>query len=57
MDWKKVEKTKKDVAKDLQENVGAYVPKFLDESKALAAQNIYLASGFAGGFLLGIAST
>jgi len=57
VDWKKVEKTKKDVAKDLQDNVGAYVPKFLDESKALAAKNIYLASGFAGGFLLGIAST
>lgn len=57
VDWKKVEKTKKDVAKDIQENVGAYVPKFLDESKALAAKNIYLASGFAGGFLLGIAST
>jgi len=57
VDWKKVEKTKKDVAKDLQSNVGAYVPKFLDESKALAAKNVYLASGFAGGFLLGIAST
>jgi len=57
VDWKKVEKTKKDVAKDLQNNVGAYVPKFLDESKALAAKNVYLASGFAGGFLLGIAST
>ena len=52
-----MEKTKKDVAKDLQNNVGAYVPKFLDESKALAAKNVYLASGFAGGFLLGIAST
>jgi len=57
VDWKKVEKTKKDVAKDLKENVGAYVPKFIDESKTLAAQNVYLASGFAGGFLLGIAST
>jgi len=57
VDWKKVEKTKKDVTKDLQSNVGAYVPKFLDESKALAAKNVYLASGFAGGFLLGIAST
>lgn len=57
VDWKKVEKTKKDVTKDLKENVGAYVPKFFDESKALAAQNVYLASGFAGGFLLGIAST
>jgi len=57
VDWKKVEKTKKDVTKDLQDNVGAYVPKFLDESKALAAKNVYLAGGFAGGFLLGIAST
>ena len=57
VDWKKVEKTKKDVTKDLQSNVGAYVPKFIDESKALAAKNLYLASGFAGGFLLGIAST
>ena len=56
MDWKKVEKTKKEVTKDLQANVGAYVPKFIDESKALAAQNVYLASGFAGGFLLGVAS-
>lgn len=57
VDWKKVEKTKKDVAKDLQNNVGTYLPKFIDESKTLAAQNVYLASGFAGGFLLGIAST
>ena len=57
VDWKKVEKTKKEVTKDLQANVGAYVPKFIDESKALAAQNVYLASGFAGGFLLGVAST
>jgi len=57
VDWKKVEKTKKNVTKDLQDNVGAYVPKFLDESKALAAKNVYLAGGFAGGFLLGIAST
>lgn len=57
VDWKKVNKTKSDVTKDIQKNVGQYVPKFLDESKALAAQNIYLASGFAGGFLLGIAST
>lgn len=57
VDWKKVEKTKKDVTKDLTDNVGAYVPKFIDESKALAAKNVYLAGGFAGGFLLGIAST
>jgi len=57
IDWKKVEKTKKDVTKDLQNNVGTYIPKFIDESKTLAAKNVYLASGFAGGFLLGIAST
>jgi len=57
VDWKKVNKTKSDVTKDIRNNVGQYVPKFLDESKALAAKNVYLASGFAGGFLLGIAST
>ena len=45
------------MTKDLQNNVGTYIPKFIDESKTLAAKNVYLASGFAGGFLLGIAST
>uniref|UniRef100_A0A8C5HPC0 FUN14 domain-containing protein 2 n=1 Tax=Gouania willdenowi TaxID=441366 RepID=A0A8C5HPC0_GOUWI len=59
VDWKRVEKEVNKAKKQLKKGTNQAVPElntFVDKATAFVKKNIVVTSGFAGGFLLGLAS-
>lgn len=56
VDWARVQKDVDAAKKELEKRASKDLPKFLDRVHQFVADNVLLAGGFSGGFLLGLAS-
>jgi len=56
VDWKRVQKDVDKAKKELEKKAQKDLPQFLGRIQRFAIENVLLAGGFSGGFLLGLAS-
>lgn len=57
VNWSKVNKQMEKAKKEIEKEAQKKLPRVLDEVQRFIQDNAVLAAGFAGGFLLGIASS
>lgn len=56
INWNRVNRHVANAKRELEKNASRRLPKIMEESEDFVRRNILIASGFAGGFLLGLAS-
>lgn len=57
VDWDKLSKKADQIGDKVEASSSSKGPKLLDKVKRFAQENTYMAAGYAGGFLIGIASS
>jgi len=57
VNWTKVNREVSKAKKEIEKRASKRLPWILEEAEDFVKDNVFLATGFAGGFLLGIAST
>ncbi|XP_064638921.1 FUN14 domain-containing protein 2-like [Lineus longissimus] len=56
IDWNKVEKEWKSTKTQVRQTAGTDWEYYIEETRTFVKKNMFLAGGFAGGFLIGLAS-